>query len=81
MRSQYCFMTVYLQSPSDTDCKYLCAFKKISANVWNAIFLERKIRFWMGLAVLATSCEELTHWKRLGCWEGLGAGGEGDDRG
>ena len=30
---------------------------------------------------LATSCEELTHWKRLRCWEGLGAGGEGDDRG
>ena len=29
----------------------------------------------------ATSCEELTHWKRLWCWEGLGAGGEGDDRG
>ena len=28
----------------------------------------------------ATSCEELTHWKRLWCWEGLGAGGEGDDR-
>ena len=21
---------------------------------------------------LATSCEELTHWKRLRCWEGLG---------
>ena len=30
---------------------------------------------------LATSCEELTHWKRLWCWEGLWAGGEGDDRG
>ena len=28
-----------------------------------------------------TSWEELTHWKRLWCWEGLGAGGEGDDRG
>ena len=27
------------------------------------------------------SCEELTHWKRLWCWEGLEAGGEGDDRG
>ena len=26
-------------------------------------------------------CEELTHWKRLWCWEGLGAEGEGDDRG
>ena len=25
--------------------------------------------------------QELTHWKRLWCWEGLGAGGEGDDRG
>ena len=32
-------------------------------------------------STLATSCEELTHWKRVWCWEGLGAGGEGDDRG
>ena len=31
-------------------------------------------------STLATSCEELTHWKRLWCWEGLGARGEGDDR-
>ena len=30
---------------------------------------------------LATSCKELTHWKRPLWWEGLGAGGEGDDRG
>ena len=30
---------------------------------------------------LATSWEELTHWKRPWCWEGLRAGGEGDDRG
>ena len=30
---------------------------------------------------LLTSCEELTHWKSLWCWEGLGAGGERDDRG
>ena len=29
---------------------------------------------------LATSCQELTHWKRPWWWEGLGAGGEGDDR-
>ena len=29
---------------------------------------------------LATSCEELTHWKRPWCWEGLGTG-EGDNRG
>ena len=32
-------------------------------------------------STLAISCEELTHWKRLWCWEGLRAGGEGDDRG
>ena len=32
-------------------------------------------------STLATSCEELTHWKRLWCWDGLGARGEGDDRG
>ena len=30
---------------------------------------------------LATWWGELTHWKRLWCWEGLGAGGKGDDRG
>ena len=29
----------------------------------------------------ATSCKELTHWKRPWCWEGLGAGREGEDRG
>ena len=28
-----------------------------------------------------TWCEELTHWKRPWCWEGLKAGGEGNDRG
>ena len=42
---------------------------------------------WMGWCwswnsnTLATSSKELTHWKRRWCWEGLGAGGEGDDRG
>ena len=30
---------------------------------------------------LATWCQEPTHWKRPWCWVGLGAGGEGDDRG
>ena len=32
-------------------------------------------------STLATSCEELTHWKRPWCWEWLKMGGEGDDRG
>ena len=30
---------------------------------------------------LATRCKELTHWKRLWCWERLQAGGEGGGRG
>ena len=44
-------------------------------------FLCREWCWSWNFSTLATSCEELTHWKRLGCWEGLGAGGEGDDRG
>ena len=32
-------------------------------------------------STLATSCKDWTHWKRLWCCEGLGAGGEGDARG
>ena len=43
------------------------------------VFFGRKLK--LKLSTLATWCEELTHWKRLGCWEGLRAGGEGDDRG
>ena len=31
--------------------------------------------------LLATWCEELTHWERPRCWERLRAGGEVDDRG
>ena len=30
--------------------------------------------------ILATCCKELTHLKKPWCWEGLGAGGEGDNR-
>ena len=32
-------------------------------------------------STLAISWEDLTHWKRLWSWEGLGAGGEEDNRG
>ena len=43
-------------------------------------FLWREWCWSWNSSTLATSWEELTHWKRLWCWEGLGAGGEGDDR-
>ena len=46
---------------------------------------KKKVISWLhqcrDIFTLATSCKELTHWKRPWCWEGLGAGGEGDDRG
>ena len=44
-------------------------------------FLWKEWCYSWNSSILATSWEELTHWKRLWCWEGLGAGGEGDDRG
>ena len=56
-----------LESP--LDCK------EISPGCW----LEGLMWSWNS-NTLATSCEELTHWKRPWCLEGLGAGGEGDDR-
>ena len=43
-------------------------------------FLWREWCWSWNSSTLATSCEKLTHWKRLWCWEGLGTGGEGDDR-
>ena len=44
-------------------------------------FLWREWCWSWNSSTLATSCEELTHWKRLWCWEGLGARGRRDDRG
>ena len=44
-------------------------------------FLWREWCWSWNSSTLATSHEELTHWKILWCWEGLGAGGEGDNRG
>ena len=53
-------------------CKYLVISQWSEGNSW----------FWIWNSnTLATTCKELTHWKRPWCWEGLGAGGEGDDRG
>ena len=46
--------------------------------------LKNHLREWCwswNSSTLATSCEELTHWKSLWCWEGLGERGKGDDRG
>ena len=43
-------------------------------------FLWREWCWNWNSSTLATSCEELIHWKRPWCWEGLGAGGEGEQQ-
>ena len=48
---------------------------------WSLGHLWREWCWSWNSSTLATSCEELTHWKRLWCWEGLRVGGKGDDKG
>ena len=50
--------------------------KEISPGIsWEGMMLKLKLQYFGHLM------RKLTHWKRLWCWEGLGAGEEGDDRG
>ena len=48
---------------------------------WRRSALGLLWREWCWSQYFGHLMEELTHWKRLWCWEGLGAGGEGDDGG
>ena len=43
---------------------------------WTVVLEIFESPLYRNSSTLATSCEELTHWKRLWCWEGLGAGGK-----
>ena len=71
--------------------KWICKYQQIrgkqgdpTSPFWRRSalgFLWKKWCYSWNSSTLATSCEELTHWKRFWCWEGLGAGGEGDNRG
>ena len=64
---------------SPFDCKEIQPIHSKGDQSW--VFFGRNDAKAENSSTLATSCKELTHWKRLWCWEGLGAGGEGDDRG
>ena len=74
----WCFWTVVLEKTleSPLDCKEIQPVYPKGDQSW--VFIGRTDA---EAETLATWCEELTHWKRPWCWEGLGAGGEGDDRG
>ena len=74
----WCFWTVVLEETlvSPLDCKEIQPAYPKGDQSW--VFFGRTDA---KAETLATSCEELTQWKRLWCWEELGAGGEGDNRG
>ena len=72
-----CFWTVVLEKTLENplDNKEIKPVNPKGNQPW--IFIES----WsLSSSTLATWCEELTHWKRPWCWEGLGAG-EADNRG
>ena len=77
----WCFWTVVLEKTleSPLDCKVIQPVHSKGNQSW--VFIGRTDAEAETPNTLATSCEELTHWKRPWCWERLKAGGEGDDRG
>ena len=76
----WCFWTVVLEKTFERplDCKEIQPVHSEGDQPWD--FFGRNDAK-AETSTLANSCEVLTHWKRLWCWEGLGAGGEGEDRG
>ena len=78
----WCFWAVVLEKTleSPLDCKEIQPVHSEGDQSW-VFFGRTDAKAEWNSNTLATSWEELTHWKRPLCWEGLKAGGEGDDRG
>ena len=80
MLKNWCFWLVVLEKTleSPSGCKEIQAVHSKG----NQLNTHWKDWCWSwNSSTLATWCEELSRWKRPGCWERLKAGGEGDDRG
>ena len=77
----WCFWTVVLEKTleSPLDCKEIPPVHPKGDQPW--VLIGRTDAESETPNSLANSCEELTHWKRPWCREGLEAGGEGDNRG
>ena len=76
----WCLWTVVLEKTleSPLDCKEIQPVHPKGDQSW--VFIGRTDNWSWNSITLATWCEELTQWKIPWCWEGLRAGGEGDDR-
>ena len=80
MPKNWCFWTVVLEKTleSPLDCKEIQPVHTKGDQPW--VFFGRNDAKAEN-PVLWPPHAELSHWKRPWCWEGLGAGGEGDNRG
>ena len=77
----WCFWTVVLEKTleSHLECKEIQPVHPEGDQCW--VFIGMDWGWSWNFNTLVTSCKQLTDWKRPWCWEGLGAGGEGDDKG
>ena len=77
----WCFWTVVLEKTLETpfDCKEIQPVHPKEDQSW--VFIGRTYAESWNSNTLTTTWEQLTHWKIPWCSEGLGSGGEGDDRG
>ena len=84
MAPSYFYILIYLHMvlektvESPLACKEIQTVHSEGDQPWvslEGMMLKLKLQYFGHLM------RRLTHWKRPCCWEGLGAGGEGDDRG
>ena len=78
-QKDWCFWTMVLKRTleSPLDCMQIQPVNPKGNQCW--IFIARNNADTKA-PILASWCEEPTHWKRLWCWERLKAGREGNDR-
>ena len=76
----WCFWTVVMEKTleSPLDCEEIQPVHPKGNEFW--VFIGRADAE-AETTILATWCEEQTHWKRPWCWERLKVGGERDNRG
>ena len=79
MPKNWCFWTVVLEKTfeSPLDCKEIQPVHPKGNQSW--VYIGR-IDAEAETPILWPPHAKSTHWKRPWCWEGLGTGGEGDDR-
>ena len=76
----WCFWTVVLEKTLESPKTARRSNQWILSEINNEYSLEG-LMLRLKLQSSATWCKELTHWKRLWCWEILKVGGEGNDSG